>query len=61
MQELLSYNISGIPLVFWGFMVALVLTMHFMASATKKDEETHIHGDDDLVTIPLPVNDVAIR
>ena len=61
MQELLSYNISGIPLVFWGFLVALVLTMHYLASAVKKEGNQAIPSDDELVTIPFPTNDVAIR
>ena len=61
MQELLSQNMNGIPLVFWAFTVALMLTMPFLAHAAIKGESTTNYSDDELAVMPLLANDAAIR
>lgn len=61
MQELLSYNINGIPIVFWGFMVALMLAMHCMAHANGKDETESSDVGQETTAVPQPVSDVVIR
>ncbi|MEP1442767.1 MAG: hypothetical protein ABJK39_07140 [Hyphomicrobiales bacterium] len=61
MQEFLSYNINGIPLVFWGFMLALVLAMHFMARASQKSEIERLDGAGKDGLIPQPASDVVNR
>ena len=60
MQEFLTYNINGIPIVFWGFMVALVLTMHCMARALLKEQALDLDSDHEAVAIPQPTSDVSI-
>ena len=60
MQEFLSYNINGIPLVFWGFMVALVLAMHCMARTSLKEQARDFDSDHETVALPQPVSGVAI-
>ena len=61
MQELLSQNINGIPVVFWTFTVALMLAMPFLVHAAVKDENTPNISDDELAVIPLLANDAVIR
>lgn len=60
MQEFLAYNINGIPLVFWGFMVALVLAMHCMARASLKEQAIDFDTDHEAVAIPQPTSNAAI-
>lgn len=54
MQEFLAYNINGIPIVFWGFMVALVLTMHYMARASLQEQVFDVNTDHEAVALPQP-------
>lgn len=61
MQELLSHNINDIPLVFWAFMIALMLSMHFLAHTAIKGENTTNFSDNELAAIPILANDAAIR
>jgi len=51
MIDYLTYDINGIPLVFWGFMGALILAMHFMA----KDAAAIANDEQDLETETVPV------
>ncbi|MEP3628520.1 MAG: hypothetical protein ABJN04_00820 [Hyphomicrobiales bacterium] len=60
MQEFLAYNFNGIPLVFWGFMVALILAMHCMARASLKEQTPAIDSNEEAIAIPHPTSDVAI-
>lgn len=60
MQEFLTYNINGIPLVFWGFMTALVLAMHCMARASLKEPTLDFDSDHEAVAVPQPTSGVAI-
>ena len=60
MQEFLAYNINGIPLVFWGFMVALVFAMHCMARASLKEQTLDVDSNQEAVAIPQPISGVAI-
>lgn len=61
MQELLAYNINGIPVVFWSFMVALVLAMHYFAHASSKEQTVDFDADDKAVTLPQPERSAAIK
>ena len=61
MQEFLSYNVNGIPLFFWGFMVAVILAMHCMAGASQRAEIARLDDDDEASLVPQPASDVANR
>lgn len=41
MQELLSLNIHGFTIAFWGFLIAVMLTMFFTARSVQHAHSTN--------------------
>lgn len=61
MLEILAYNINGIPLTFWGFMVALILAMHCMARTSLKQQQNDLDSTNAAVALAQTNSDVVNR